>query len=133
MKQQMLEAEVKELKARIEALKAELEAAKEAYDDIDQYARRHCAEVETLTAERDAAKQSEANAWVQWNAMQDVLGKSKELEFAFDEVAALKADNAQLREAAKDVDGLMRGNKAYERSGYGPKLRAALNHGKETE
>jgi len=56
MKQQMLEAEVKELKARIEALTAELEAAKEAYDDIDQYARRHCAEVEALTAERDALK-----------------------------------------------------------------------------
>ena len=58
MKQQMLEAEVKELKDRIEALtaerdalKKELGAIKEAYDDIEQYAYRHFAEVEALTAE----------------------------------------------------------------------------------
>jgi hypothetical protein len=53
MKQQMLEVEVKELKARIESLVAELVAVKEAYGDVEQYARRHCAEVESLTAERD--------------------------------------------------------------------------------
>jgi hypothetical protein len=47
------------------------------------------------------------------------------------QVDALTADNAQLREAAEGVDGFLRGYKAYERSGYGPKLRAALNTGKE--
>jgi hypothetical protein len=37
--------------AERDALKEELGAVKEAYDDIEQYARRHCAEVEALTAE----------------------------------------------------------------------------------
>ena len=31
-----------------------------------------------------------------------------------------------LVEAVRDLDGFMRCDKAYERSGYGPKLRAAL-------
>ena len=41
-------------KDRIEALTAQLEAMKEAHDDVEQYARRHCAEVEALTAQLQA-------------------------------------------------------------------------------
>jgi hypothetical protein len=43
--------------------------------------------------------------------------------------AALTEANAHaemLAEAGRSVDDFMRGHKAYERSGYGPKLRAAL-------
>lgn len=50
---------------------------------------------------------------------------------AADRIEALTADNARLRERAKDVDWLLNGDTAYERSGLGPRLRAALNTGKE--
>ena len=39
------------MRDRIEALTAQLQAMKEAHDDVEQYARRHCAEVEALTAQ----------------------------------------------------------------------------------
>jgi chromosome segregation ATPase len=139
MKQQMLEAEVKELKAHIEALTAELEAVKEAYGDIEQYARRHCAEVEAFTAERDALKaQNEYQEKMIRQA--DVRGDYWKTiaEKAEADADALEADNVRLR---KGCDCAMSEIRDYmqEIGGTLPLelamgwLSAALNTGKETK
>jgi hypothetical protein len=139
MKQQMLEAEVKELKARIEtltterdaqccmcgkkglsteedggpecelsdgrwvcsedcwndalepdaiaayriaALTAELVAIKEAYDDVEQYARRHCAEVAALTAENARLKKGCEYAMSEIRDYMQEVGGTLPLELA---------------------------------------------------
>ena len=78
--------ELTTLTAERDALKEELRAVKEAYDDIEQYARRHCAEVESLTAERDALIRDRDR----WAAEAQVSTSPT--------VAGLMADNARLRE-----------------------------------
>lgn len=45
---------------------------------------------------------------------------------AADALEALKRENEAMREALRDVDGFYRGDKTYERMGYGTKVRAAL-------
>jgi hypothetical protein len=85
---------------RAEAAEKKLQEMQAHIDHADAYhTAMLVAEAETrmTMAELAAAKQSEAAAWDQWNALQDILGESKELDFAFDEVAALKADNARLQ------------------------------------
>ena len=54
-----------------------------------------------------------------------------EADRAWEAQKAAEADNARLRERAKDVDWLLSGTPLYEKSGLGPRLRAALETGKE--
>jgi chromosome segregation ATPase len=128
---------------RIEALTAERDAVKEAYDDIEQYARRHCAEVEALTAELDALKaQNEYQEEMIRQA--DVRGDywRASAENAEADADATAADNARLRaELTKAADSLDWADAHLEDAGvvsanvrYGARdARAALNHGKETK
>jgi hypothetical protein len=76
-------------RARAEKAEAELETAKEAYDDIEQYARRHCAEVEALTAERDKYKEI---AGIADTVARECRGHEARAD-------AAEADKARLREA----------------------------------
>ena len=83
---------------------------------------------------------AEMNFWLPWTAgdgqkaqaWQDVMNRwntrapDPRITDLEARLAAAEAGGDALAEAARDLDNFMRSEKAYERSGYGPKLRAAL-------
>jgi hypothetical protein len=122
MKQQMLEAEVKELKARIETLKAQLDAAHDMRTILDYRLEELVAKVDDLTAERDKWREAHGQACTHW---------LDQVRYEIAKTEAAKVDKARLRTALEYIaDGM--GEMSHAEIGrYAPAIaRAALNPGK---
>ena len=108
------DADCHEAADRIEALTAQLQAMKEAHDDVEQYARNRCAEVEALTTELQDMQGHIDHADAYRKAMEAAEAERDDYKriatHSEDVVRAAKTEIERLREIGTEMAKSIEGN-----------------------